>query len=220
MADHPANIWLINENEFSEFIYTGGKIIYIAEDIQPELKNHPAIITAGGLLPPMEEIEAELDGNVIDARMIYDDYLQREIADPYISILIAAALQQVPIGIMFGKDELNMHFPQMLIDFLYEYYGLVVGLKFNRQPIILEAALPFDLAKLYMMNIIDYPTFMEKHPVSMPIHQMVIPRLAYDINPPVKDKNFENYYEYFENIKFIIHNKNKGRYFLDPLEGV
>ena len=109
MANYPINIWVINEDEFDEFTYTGGKVIYIAEEISPRFQTHPAIITAGGLLPPMDAIRAELDGSMFECSNIYEQYLQTEEADPFISIIIAAGLRQIPIGIMFGKDEMNFH---------------------------------------------------------------------------------------------------------------
>ena len=164
MADYPMNIWVISEQEFDEFTFTGGKVVYIVEEPDPKYSSHPAIVTAGALLPPVDAIRAELDGSIFESNAIYEQYLQREEADPYISILIAAALKQLPIAIMFGKDEMEMQFPKMLIDFLYRYYGLVLGIKNKVNPYIVESMLPVDLAKLYNMNIIDYRTFMTKHP--------------------------------------------------------
>ena len=32
MANYPMGIWVINEDEFEEFTYTGGKVIYIVEE--------------------------------------------------------------------------------------------------------------------------------------------------------------------------------------------
>ena len=127
MANYPMNIWLINEDEFDHFTFTGGKVIYIAEEPAPRFKTHPAIITAGALLPPFEAIQMELDGNIIEAYMTYERYLMSEEADMYVSIIIAAALKQIPIGIMFGRDEINMQFPKLFIDFLFKAYGLVIG---------------------------------------------------------------------------------------------
>lgn len=218
MADYPMNIWVIGENEFESFTYTGGKVIYIVEEPDPKYATHPAIITAGALLPPIEAIQMELDGSILESNMIYEQYLQKEEADPYVSIIIAAALKQVPIGIMFGKDEMNLQFPKMFIDFMYRFYGLVFGIQNKIRPYIVEEMIPFDLAKLYCMNIIDYPTFMEKHP-PLPIHPMVIPRLAYDTNPAVAVKDQAHYAEYFENARKVIHN-NGGRFLVDPLVGI
>lgn len=218
MANYPANIWLLNENEFESFTYTGGKVIYIVEEPNKQFATHPAIVSAGGLLPPVEVIQAELDDNYSVANMLYDEYLQGEEADPYISIIIAAAIKQIPIGIMFGKDEMNFAFPKMLIDFVYRFYGLVIGIQNKIQPYIVEEMMPFDLAKLYCMNIIDYPTFMEKHP-ALPIHPMAIPKLAYDVNPVVAVRDQSHYTEYFENIKNIIRS-NDGKFLTDPMVAI
>lgn len=218
MANYPMNIWVITEDEFDEFTFTGGKVIYIVEEPDLKFSTHPAIITAGALLPPFEAIQAELDGNIFESNAIYEQYLQKEEADPYISIIIAAALKQIPIGIMFGRDELNMQFPKMLIDFVYRFYGLVFGIKGKVQPYIMEEALPLDLAKLYLMNIIDYPTFMEKHP-PLPINQMAISKLAYEVRPVVKSKDVQHFTEYFEMVRRAVY-ENGGKFLIDPLEGV
>ena len=116
---YSSNMWLIGHNEFEGFTFTGGKVVYIAEDVEPIYKNHPAIITAAALLPPVEAVQAEFDDRLMDASMIYTQYLQGEEADPFISILVAAAIQKVPIGIMFGENEIDMQFPKVFIDFLY-----------------------------------------------------------------------------------------------------
>ena len=218
MADYPMNIWVITEDEFDDFTFTGGKVIYIVEEPDPKFMTHPAIITAGALLPPFEAIQAELDGNLFESVTLYEQYLQREDADPYISIIIAAALKQIPIGIMFGKDESNLQFPKMFIDFVYRYYGLVFGIKNKVQPYIVEQMLPLDLAKLYLMNIIDYPPFMEKHP-PLPIHSMAISKLAYDVRPIVKNKDMQHFIEYFDNVRKAIY-ENGGKFLIDPLEAL
>lgn len=215
MANYPSNIWIITEDEFDQFTFTGGKVIYIAEEPSPRFKSHPAIITAGALLPPMEAIQAELDGNLFESSAIYERYLLSEESSMYISILIAASIKQIPIGIMFGRDELNMQFPKMFIDFIYKAYGLVIGINGKIHPYIVEETLPYDLAMLYSMNIIDYQTFMEKHP-PLPINPMVISKMAIEINPLVYDKSFNGYLEYFEVVKSCTA-RNGGKFAIDPM---
>lgn len=74
LVNYPANIWLISEQEAEQFIFTtnGGIIIYIAEDIDPRFANNPCIVTAGVLNPPVAAIHLELDGNIDQANLIYD----------------------------------------------------------------------------------------------------------------------------------------------------
>lgn len=215
MANYPTNIWLLTEDEFDHFTFTGGKVIYIAEEPAPRFKTHPAIITAGALLPPFEAIQMELDGNIMDATVLYERYLMSEEADIYVSIILAAALKQIPIGLMFGRDEVNMQFPKLFINFLFKAYGLVIGVNNKLVPSIMEEALPNDLAKLYCMNIIDYPTFMEKHP-QLPINPVVISKMAIEVNPLVNEKNINGYMEYFERIKEYT-KRNGGSLPIDPM---
>lgn len=215
MANYPMNIWLLTEDEFDHFTFTGGKVIYIAEEPAPRFKTHPAIITAGALLPPFEAIQMELDGNIMESYMMYERYLMSEEADIYVSIILAAALKQIPIGLMFGRDEINMQFPKLFIDFLFKVYGLVIGVNNKLVPYIVEEAMPNDLAKLYCMNIIDYPTFMEKHPL-LPINPIVISKMAIEVNPWVTDKNINNYLEYFERVKEYT-KRNGGSIPVDPM---
>ena len=219
MANYPMNIWVINEDEFDEFTFTGGKVIYIVEEPDPRFATHPAIVTAGALLPPTEAITAELDGNMFQSVAIYEEYLQREEANPFVSIIIAAGLKQIPIGIMFGKEEMNnLQFPKMFIDFMYRFYGLVFGIKDKVRPYIIEHMMPIILSKLYMMNIIDYPTFMEKHP-PLAIDPNVISKMAYEVHPAVEVKDMPHYIEYFEGIRDAVY-KNGGKFLIDPLEAV
>ena len=215
MANYPSNMWLISENEFDQFTFTGGKVIYIVEEPSMRFKTHPAIITAGALLPPIDAIQAELNGNMFESNAIYERYLLSEEADTYISILIAAAIKQIPIGIMFGRDEREMQFPKMFIDFIYRYYGIVLGINGSIVPYIMEEAIPQDLAKLYCMNIIDYPTFMEKHP-ALPICPIVLSKMAIEINPAVNLKTMDGYLDYFEHIRQLTA-KNNGKLPIDPM---
>lgn len=216
--NYPANIWLIQESEFDNFTFTGGKVIYIVEDAAMMYKTHPAIITAGALLPPMEALQAELGGDIAQASMIYASYLMSQEAAMYVSIILAAAIKQIPIGIMFGPDELNMQFPKMFMEYLFSNFGLVVGVQNRVNPYIVYEALPFTLANLYCMNLIDYPTYLEKHPSNLPINQMAISKLAIDVNPLVGERSFESYMKYFENAKNVT--QKFGRFAEDPLEAI
>lgn len=217
MANYPANIWLIDEDQFDKFTFTGGKVVYIAEEVDGRFATHPAIITAGALLPPIDAIQAELDGMHEEAEIMYMNYLQNPDSLPFISILVLAAIQQVPIGLMFGEDEMNMQFPKMFINILYRLYGLVIGIDGRLQPYIEEQYMPFDLAVLYNLNIINYEMFMTLHPL-LPIHPSVVSKMAYEEKPPVKEKDIEHYAEYFNNVITMIRNNN-GSFLIEPLVG-
>lgn len=212
----PSNIWVVNEDEFEQFTYTCGKVIYIVEEPEPKYLNHPSIITAGSLLPPIEAIQLELDGNIDAANALYIQYLNSAEADPYVSIILAAAIKCVPIGIMFGKDEMNQKFPLMLVNYLFNKFGIILGVLNKVNPSIVYQALPYDLAKLYMMNIIDYAAFMMAHPDDLPIHPSVLSKLAMENYPLVKYPSESSYQEYFGNaIKAM---KKYNKFLIDPID--
>ena len=137
----------------------------------------------------------------------------------YINIIIASAIQGNPIGIMFGQDEINMGSPSIFLNFLYHYYGLVVGVMGSINPYIEESFMPGNMASLYLMDIIDFKTYFEKHPPHLPISDKAISKLAYEMNPLVSKMDFQHYYEYFENLKNTIH-KNNGVFLVDAMEGL
>lgn len=213
---YPVNTWIIDEATFDSFVISGGKVIYISDEPNQRYSSCPGVVTAGVLLPPIDAIHAELDGDLIASQGMYSAYLQSEGVFQHLSVILAA-IMQAPVGIMFGKDELNMNFPRFLMEFLYSRFGLVVGTEKNPS-YIEDVFMPYNLALLYVSNLIDYRTFMERHP-PLPINDMVIVKMAYDINPMIKDKTMTGYMSYFEMVKNMIH-ANGGRFILDPMEAV
>lgn len=210
--NHPSNIWLITEDEFDHFTYTGGKVIYIVEEPKSMFVNHPATTTAGILLPPINAVNAELDGFLEQSYAMYSQYLDQTEAAIYVNIILAAALLGSPVGIMFGKDESELQFPKMFINYLYQRYGLVIGIMNKIQPYILESYMPLVLAVLLNSDMIDYPTFMMMHPAELPICPVAMNKLIREQNPALAKG--ETYEEYFNRMKNEMH--RRGRFLIDP----
>ena len=231
----PMNLWLINERNFEHFLFSGGKIITISEDDQELIKmmaNYPIIsgyedkvMSANSLLPPIEAVQAEFDDDHQAACDIYWSYLQTEIPDQYISIMLMSGyLVQQPLGVYFGHDERDTPFPNMFLDFMYYTYGIIFGrdaIIFGRDnaspPIIFKKAVPLILAKIYGYGYINYASFMLNHPED-PICPFIIPKLAQDINPAVPVKDIQHYAEYFNTMKEEI--RKTGRFLQDPIVGI
>ena len=59
----PCNIWLLDSPEMVlNYSLQGGKVIFITEDSDPRLDYIPNKLSAKILLPPLEVVDAELDG--------------------------------------------------------------------------------------------------------------------------------------------------------------
>lgn len=216
---YPSNLWFIKESDIDLFLLTDqshldAKIIYIGEEVPNAIRNHPAVVTAGMLLPPMEEVEAELDGELEKAEYIYDSFLNTGEANRLIHILIALAINNVRVGIVFGRDELNMKFPAILINHLYKFYGITIGVPNKLNPYIEIAYMPLCLGIAYNSDYISYEEFIMLHP-ELPIHPGVLSKLVYDVRPAVKEKDVQHYMEYFG--RLISSCKKAGRYLYDPL---
>lgn len=218
ITNYPSNIWLIEEQEFDQFVFStnGGTVVYIAENIDQRFMNHPCMVPANILNPPVQAIQAELDDNLNQANFVYDQYLMSEDVEAYVRIIMAACIKRTPIAIMFGKDELNMKSPNMFINFLYKRYGIVVGIRGKIDPYIEIQHMPEDLAILYCTDMIDYPSYMCMHP-DLPIAHISLPKLILDQNPLVLDKSFAGYLDYFERRRKSC--TELGTFVIDPLAG-
>ena len=224
--NYPSNIWLlVTNNEVMMHLATGGKIIYIGEELPTELVGHPSVVTAGVLLPPIESIQAEIDGRYDIAEDIYNKYLQSSSPSQYLNIILAAAIRNIKIGILFGEDEDNFKFPDVFVNYLYRMYGIVLGLTnmdgyFSSViPSIEEGFIPGDLAILYMSGIIDSEEFIMRTPVGHLDYNAVY-RLLAELTP-VLDPNDPDYYiqatRYLNN--YISQCKSSGKILVDPLVG-
>lgn len=231
----PMNLWLVTETNFKDFLFRGGKIIAITEDDQEISKliaTYPIIsgyqdniMVANSLLPPIEAVQAEFDDEHQTACDIYWSYLQSEMPDKYISIMLMSGyFAQLPLGIYFGHDERETPFPNMFLDFMYYSYGVIFGrdaIIFGPSnaspPMIAKRAVPLILAKIYGHGYIDYAVFMLNH-TDDPIYPYIIPKLAQDINPAVPIKDIQHYAEYFNAMKEEI--RRTGRFLQDPIVGI
>lgn len=202
-------IWFIGEEDFDSFIAAGGeRAIYIVEEPLPEIASNPAVVGAPTLLPPIEAITAELEGDYSTAEVIYNEYLKTPEVDIFISVIIAAVLQNISLALIFGQNERNFWFPKVFLNHLFNMYGISVGtdgmtmgIDGEVMPFIANQAIPFDFAKIYNMGIIDYQTFMSNHP-NMPIHPSCLTKMIQEIRPALGNNAGEaEYYNYFEFVR-------------------
>ena len=69
------DIWFIGEEDFDSFMAAGGeRAIYIVEEPLPDIAANPSVVGAPTLLPPIEAMDAELNGDYQTAEAIYVKY--------------------------------------------------------------------------------------------------------------------------------------------------
>ena len=209
------NVWLLDSPEMVlDYAIRGGKIIFITEDDDPRLNYIPNKLSAKILLPPYDVVDAELENQLDIAQIKYEQYLSCGEPADYISILMAAAIQGISIGLYFGPELRNMKFPLMFVEFLYKYKGLIVGYK-EVQPAILDNYMPTILTELLGKEIIDIQRFLMQMPVSMDIPPIILPFLIAELRPLRKYIKNNDYNSYFKELIKDIH--EKGEYLYSPI---
>lgn len=217
----PANIWMITgDDEFSRFVVNGGGwVILVTENPSPFLANHPNSLGASVLLPPYESIAAEIDGNIQLSESIYLDHLGSPVCAQYINAILVAVIGAKPLGIYIGREEIEMGFVKVLLNYFFNVYGISIGSASRMvSSFIDDRFLPGILNQLYLANAIDFEVFMINYPVNCPLNMSVIPKMVAEINPVVPNRDIQNYYQYFT-LRLNEIKKNNNIFLIDPIVG-
>lgn len=210
-----AQIWILETPEMCmDYACKGGKIILITDDQDLRLKYIQNKLNATILLPPYPILSAELDGNVDYAREMYMQYLMTPEPDDYVTLMMAAMIQGIPLGLYFGPELNELKFPTFFLDYLRMRFGVVVGWR-NQMPICDEMYLPMILEILLAKGIIDHQRFLCTMPAGLEIPNLALQILIQTLNPARSMLPAENDYNgYFKNLVYEI--KQAGRYLWDP----
>lgn len=211
----PCNVWLLDSPEMVlSYSLQGGRVIFITEDTDPRLEYIPNKLSAKILLPPYEVVEAELDGRLDEAEFLYNQYLSVMEPADYIGVMLAAAFQNVQVGLYFGPELRELKFPAMFINYLYNQKGLVVGYK-DVQPYIDDRFIPMILSDLLGRNLMDIEGFMCNMPVGADIPPIIMPMIVSILRPPSSFIKNGDYNSYFKDLIKDIH--EEGKYLYCPI---
>lgn len=209
------NVWLLDSPEMVlNYSLQGGRVVFITEDADPRLEYIPNKLSAKILLPPYEVVDAELDGRLEEAEVRYYNYLSTLEPADYISVMLAAMVTGVPLGLYFGSEIKDLRYPSMFINFLYNQKGVIVGYR-DVQPQILDNYLPMVLSEIYGRGLLTVDKFMTYMPENVDIPNIIIPMLASELLPPksfIKNGDFNGY---FKNL--IKEMKKANKYLYSPI---
>lgn len=207
------NVWLLDGPEVVlNYALHGGRILMITEDEDPRLQYIPNKITATILLPPYDVLSDELDGKLEMARAKYFEYLSNREPAEFIAVLLAAAVQNVQIGIYFGDQLKDLKFPWMFMEYMSGLKGMTIGYR-NIYPGIDEHAMPLILLELYNRGYITAEQYLMLMPVDIDIPAFMIFELTRIFRPAFVDNN--DYNAYFKDL--IKRMKQAGKYLYSPI---
>lgn len=204
------SIYLVTDKEVLRTMATSfsHRIVAMVENYDG-IEDIPNIALASVLLPPYSAICAEMDGNIQAFYQEYFIHLGSKEADATICLLMAAAVRGINIALYVPKEEAtNLHFATAFVQYLHDTYGITVGTEQN--PFAYDQAFdPVIYSRLYLHDFISYQEFFVAFPANCLIPEMVIPKLASEMQVCMFD-NMQDYVNYFTCYKNrIAENDNK-----------
>lgn len=168
-------------------------------DIQlpPMIDHMPASI----LLPPCEATMLQLDGYLKEFEMNYAQYLNSPELREYLSIILAGILQGHRFIIYIGKDELELPFFGILLNFFVSCYGIVIG-NMTNIPFSHNYNNPNAINLLMEYNRITPDVYLMFYPLGIPIPEYIAYRLAIAYQMISNTPNtVYTYSEYFTSVR-------------------
>ena len=182
-----------------EIIFTRNdtKILSLDENNTLPLE-HPNVIGGNSLLPPIDALIAEQEGNRNAYERIYEEMFvdNIEIDNFFASIFCLLMKKQ---NILMYAPRLQENSIIKLIDILYKRYGIGVGIIGQSQPVYDESCIPMWLRYVYLFNYMIAKDYLYFIPDASMITQDVMDRLLIEINP-----YGESYSKKIEYIKSLV----------------
>lgn len=213
MLQVPAMV-LDTEESVYNFAINGGKVVFITEDKHPNLMGLPNCLAATVLLPPYEATAFELDGNFMQARAIYEQWLMNKECMDFINLIALSIMQNIPIGLYFGSEFNDMCYPKMLLEFFIKATGIQFGYGLS-SGIMDEQFIPINLGNFLNIELIDIPMYFKMMP-EVDITPNALAYLTNILKPPVKPgTTLVELNEYFKSL--IKESHTAGKYLYSPI---
>lgn len=173
-------------------------VINLDEDNQ-QLKHSRNVLGGTELLPPVEALYAEVDGD----EQMYDYVYSMHFGDPfvvqYVTVLIAALHQGKSILMYYPTlDPSETKTVPKLISQFWNNFGIGIGLLGINDGVYDISKTPLWLRLMYMGRIIGYKEFLIQYPQDSPLDGPVMELLLQDIRP------FTTTYQLQEQINFVL----------------
>lgn len=158
-------------------------------------------MTASILLPPCEATMLQLDGYLKEFEINYVQYLNSPELREYLSILFAGMLYGNHFVLYIGKDELELPFFNILLNYFASYYGVIIG-NMSNIPFSHDFNNPNVINVLMEYNRISTDMYLSYYPLNTPIPEYIAYRLAaYYRMIPANTNVIYTYSEYFTQIR-------------------
>ena len=172
-------------NQMYPLLAQGYRVLLCTEDpIPPEVDSHPDSLRMSILLPPYEVVSYEINGDVNTMAAAYQQYLATNPSViTIIDIIYLSAYLGNPTAICFGSEVRDLHFGQVLL----QYLSMTMGLNFqpNGYGSIETNICASVVSRMYLMNEINGTQALSYYPPNMDIEFNMLKKLIAEFNPPL-----------------------------------
>lgn len=226
MPGIPINAWIVQTREEADSILlSGGKLIIVSEEI-PDYLTSPqcgtSCIRANNLLPSYEAVNCFIDNDYMGFLNLYNQLLMSPESTVYFVTIISAIINSIPIGFIFGNEEIEAAAAIEFNNFMLRTYGIKLGhsLQFREEPpmpmgMMDSAYTANNMSLLYMNNLLTPQEFLYIYPQDADINYECMQKLIFDVQPVLVSQDMSDYIAYFEQLRGNIHRSNKM--LVDPM---
>ena len=190
------------------------KIILIGEPDRDIITNYNAI--SGSLfMPPYEAVMQEMDGDIRAFRDIYVQHLFSPECQEYIALIFRALYEGKNILLFLSKDESELSYSKVLLEFMANVYGLLISLDINISASFSQTKSSIVSDLLYLYDLFTLEEYFLNRIETEPINGAIMGKLVNELNPYVDQRTYQCYNDYFMRLGLMI--KNKGRIVVNGL---
>ena len=171
------NINFINEVLYS-MPYT--KVISLDENNVISLE-HPNVIGGTCLLPPINALIAEADGDESLFDMYYAEHFTTQFVDAFVGALINYLITGGNLIIYY--PELNSIIASKLMDMFWKRYGIGMGIVGQKEHVYDYSCIPIWLGYAYSNKVINARDYLLAIPKNVRIPDHILGQLLLDISP-------------------------------------
>lgn len=156
------------------------KIIVLEEETNLPL-NHPNVINGSCLLPPIEALIAEADGDKPLFDALYNDYLNTPFVYEFMCAILLALHNGTSIIMYYPVLNSGNVIIQNLLGFIYQKYGIGLGVIGYNRTTFNPNYIPLWDSAMYMLNGISAMEFLYYYPENIRIDDDVINKILIEL---------------------------------------
>ncbi len=174
------------------------KIILIGDTDRDLVTNYNMIV--GSLfMPPYEAVMEEMDGNFAGFRNKYFAHLFSNEVQEYIALIFRALYEGKKIMLFLTKDESELWYSKLLIEFMITNFGLTISPVGN--PAVFNIQYSDAVCDLlYFHDLFSYSEYLRNRNET-PIAPILLQKLVMETNPYVPQQTEAYYQEYFKHLQ-------------------